>query len=577
MKKLLKYFKGYKKECVLAPLFKMLEAILELFVPLAVKKIIDVGIAGGDSGYILKMCLVLGTLGLAGLLMSVCAQFFAAKAAVGFSSRLRGSLFAHIMSFGYPEADSLGTDTLITRMTDDIDLVQNGVNLTLRLLLRSPFVVFGAVIMAYTVEKSSLQVFGATVPLLSVAVFGIMLGTMPLYRAVRRKLDGVTSGARQNLSGVRVIRAFGLEEKEIADFKRRTEEHFSAEKRAGRISALLNPVTYVLINLAVIVLIYTGAIKVNTGLITQGAVVALYNYMSQILVELIKLADLIISISKALTGANRISDVLSRETSVRFPEKGAVPDFSASALEFRNVSMRYGKNSENSLESISFTVNPGETFGIVGSTGSGKTSIVNLIPGFYSANEGQVRIFGNDIRDYSQKELSRLVAVVPQKAVLFSGTIRDNLKWGNENATDEDIYNALKIAQAENVVSSKKNGLDEQVEEGGKNFSGGQRQRLTIARALLKNAPILILDDSSSALDGATDLRLRTALKNLPGKPCVILISQRATCLTQCSSIAVLENGKIEAVGTHEELLTNSGIYREFTQTADGVSRGAEK
>lgn len=564
MKRLLKYFDGYKKECALAPLFKMLEALLELFVPLVVKRIIDVGIAGGDTGYILRMCLLLAGLALAGLLLSVTAQFFAARAAVGFSSALRSSLFKHILSFGYPETDSLGTPSLITRMTDDINLVQSGVNLTLRLLLRSPFVVFGAVIMAFTVDTRSALVFAGTVPVLSVVVFGVMLGTMPLYKTVRGKLDGVVSSARQALSGVRVIRAFGLEEKEEGDFRERTSAHFAAERRAGRISALMNPVTYVLINIAVILLIRTGALRVDAGVLTQGAVVALYNYMSQILVELIKLADLIISISKALTGANRIADVLDQKCSITCPEKGAEPDYTAPAVEFTDVSLRYGGNKEDSVEHISFSARAGTSLGIVGSTGSGKSTLVNLIPRFYEATGGEVKLFGHNVKDYDAATLAGLTAVVPQKAVLFAGTIRENLRWGKEDATEEEMLAALKTAQALDIIKAKSLGLDEKIEAGGKNLSGGQRQRLTIARALLKKAPILLLDDSSSALDPATDLRLRRALAALDPKPCVVIVSQRAAAVAECDHILVLEDGGILAEGTHDTLRAECETYKEF-------------
>ncbi len=564
MKRLLKYFNGYKKECALAPLFKMLEALLELFVPLVVKRIIDVGIAGDDKHYIVKNCLLLAGLAFAGLLLSVTAQFFAARAAVGFSSALRSALFRHTLSLGYPETDRLGTPSLITRLTDDMNLVQSGVNLTLRLLLRSPFVVFGALVMAFTVDTKAALVFTGTVPVLSVVVFGIMLGTMPLYKTVRKKLDGVLASARQALTGARVIRAFGLEEKEEREFREKTSAHFAAEKRAGRISALMNPVTYVLVNSAIIALIYTGALRVDAGLLTQGAVVALYNYMSQILVELIKLADLIISISKALTGANRIADALDETCSVTFPKTGAEPDFSAPAVEFVNVSARYPGNRENSLDNVSFSAEKGAFLGIVGSTGAGKTTLANLIPRFYDATAGEVKLFGHNVKEYSADTLGKLVSVVPQKAVLFAGTIRENLRWGNENASDEELLSALETAQALDILRSKSLGLDEKLEQGGKNLSGGQRQRLTVARALLKNAPVLILDDSSSALDAVTDLHLRRALAALQPKPCVIVVSQRASAAAGCDNVLVLEDGAVTASGTHEELLKNSATYKEF-------------
>ncbi len=569
MKRLLKFFNGSKKECALAPLFKMLEALLELFVPLVVKKIIDVGIAGSDNSYTAKMCLLMGGLALAGLIMSVTAQFFAAKAAVSFSARLRSELFSHILSLGHTEADTLGTPSLITRMTDDMTLVQNGVNLTLRLLLRSPFVVFGAVIMAFTVDKTSAVVFAGTVPVLSVVVFGIMLGTMPMYKTVRKKLDGVVRSARQALSGVRVIRALGLESDREREFKELTSSHFEAEKKAGRISALMNPVTYVLINLAVILLIRTGALRVDSGALTQGAVVALYNYMSQILVELIKLADLIISISKALTGANRIADVLEIKPSLTYPEQGAQPDLSAPAVCFENVCMRYSGNKEDSLENVSFRASPGTFTGVIGATGSGKSTLASLIPRFYDATGGNIRLFGHDIKDYSRDTLDRLVAVVPQRAVLFAGTVRENLMWGCETATDELLMSALETAQATDIIRPEKGGLDAVVEQGGKNFSGGQRQRLTIARALLKKSPILILDDSSSALDPVTDLRLRKALHGLENAPCVILISQRASAVKACDNILVLEDGGLAAQGTHAVLLNTCEAYAELNALSE--------
>lgn len=574
MKRLLKYFNGSKKECALAPLFKMLEALLELFVPLVIKKIIDVGIAGSDNAYTAKMCLLMAGLALAGLIMSVTAQFFAAKAAVSFSARLRSELFSHILSLGHTEADTLGTPSLITRMTDDMTLVQNGVNLTLRLLLRSPFVVFGAMIMAFTVDKTSAVVFAGTIPVLSVVVFGIMLGTMPMYKTARKKLDGVVRSARQALSGVRVIRALGLESEQEREFKELTASHFEAEKKAGRISALMNPVTYVLINLAVILLIRTGALRVDSGVLTQGAVVALYNYISQILVELIKLADLIISISKALTGANRIADVLEIKPSLTYPEQGAQPDFSAPAVCFENVCMRYSGNKEDLLKNVGFRAAPGTFTGIIGSTGSGKSTLASLIPRFYDATGGNIRLFGHDIKDYSRDTLDRLVAAVPQRAVLFAGTVRENLMWGCETATDELLMSALETAQATDIIRPEKGGLDAVVEQGGKNFSGGQRQRLTIARALLKKSPILILDDSSSALDPVTDMRLRKALHGLENAPCVILISQRASAVKACDNILVLEDGELTAQGSHDVLLNTCETYAELNALSEkgGVS-----
>lgn len=570
MKKLMTYLKDYKLETVLAPLFKMLEALLELFVPLVVKEIIDAGISSGDITYILKMCLLLAVLAFVGLGFSVTAQYFAAKAAVGFSSGLRYALFAHIGRLNYAEIDTIGTSKLITRMTGDVNQVQNGINLTLRLLLRSPFVVFGAMIMAFTIDTTSALSFAGTISALSVVVFAIMLGTIPLYKTVQKRLDAVLEKTRSSLNGVRVLRAFGTEDADKEDFARRNSLLLSAQRKAGRISALLNPLTYVIINLAIAILIYTGAIRVEAGLLSQGAVVALYNYMSQILVELIKLANLIITITKAFASANRISEVFDEQPSLTYPEKSAVPDFSAPAVEFRRVSFTYRNAGEKSLSDISFSAKKGEKTGIIGSTGSGKSTLINLIPRFYDSTEGEVYIFGNPVSAYSQEVLSTLVSVVPQKAVLFSGTIRDNLLWGNKNADDEDIAKALEIAQATDVVASKSAGLSEEITEGGKNLSGGQKQRLTIARALLKNAPILILDDSASALDLATDLKLRKALDTLEGSPAVFIVSQRTSSVMGCDNILVMEDGSAEAQGTHTKLLSDSKVYREIYDSQNG-------
>ncbi len=573
LKKLFIYLKNYRLETVLAPLFKMFEALLELFVPLVVKKIIDVGIMNSDGTYILKMCVLLAFIAFIGLAFSITAQYFSAKAAVGFSSELRYSLFSHIGTLSYSEIDTLGTSKLITRMTSDVNQVQNGINLTLRLLLRSPFVVFGAMIMAFTVDKTSALTFVGTIPALSVVVFAIMLGTVPLYKAVQKNLDGILSKTRSTLTGVRVLRAFTTEKRDIEDFTGKNVLLLKAQKKAAKFSALLNPLTYVIINFAVIILIYTGAIRVEAGIISQGAVVALYNYMSQILVELIKLANLIITITKAFASGNRISEIFETKPSLSFPEKGAEPDFSAPAVEFRNVSFTYKNAGAKSLDSISFTVNKGEKIGIIGSTGSGKSTLINLIPRFYDATEGEIRLFGNTVSSYSESTLGELTAVVAQRAVLFSGTIRENLLWGKKDATEKELVNALECAQAEDIIASKSNGLDEICEEGGKNFSGGQKQRLTIARALVKNAPILILDDSSSALDFATDLRLRKALSELPCSPTVFIVSQRTSSVMNCDKILVMEDGEIEAAGTHEELLKNSRVYKEIHFSLTG---GAE-
>ena len=570
MKKLLVHIKKYTKETVLAPLFKMFEALLELFVPLVVKKIIDVGIANMDGVYVLKMCLLLAVLAVVGLAFSITAQYFSAKAAVGFSSSLRYSLFSHIGKLTHSEIDTLGTSKLITRMTSDVNQVQNGINLTLRLLLRSPFVVFGAMIMAFTVDKTSALTFVGAIPLLSIVVFAIMLGTVPLYKTVQKHLDGVLSKTRSTLNGVRVLRAFTTEERDIEDFSERNTLLLSAQKRAGRISSLLNPLTYVIINFAVIVLIYTGALRVDEGLISQGAVVALYNYMSQILVELIKLANLIITITKAVSSSKRITEIFDTKPSIEFPENGSVPDFSAPAVEFKNVSFGYKNAGELSLEGISFTVKNGEKIGIIGSTGSGKSTLVNLIPRFYEKSEGEILIYGNPISSYSAEMLNSLVATVAQKSVLFSGTIRENLLWGKKDATEDELLSAIKASQAEDIILSKEMGLDEMLTEGGKNLSGGQKQRLSIARALVKKSPILILDDSACALDLATDLKLRRAIAEIPESPTLFIVSQRTSSVMNCDKIFVMEDGMLESTGTHSELLEKSNVYREIYTSQNG-------
>ncbi len=573
LKRIIIYLKAYKLETILAPLFKMLEALLELFVPLVIKDIIDNGIPSGDSTYILKKCILLAVLAFTGLAFSITAQFFAAKAAVGFSAALRHALFSHTEKLSFTEIDTLGTSNLITRMTGDVNQVQNGVNLTLRLLLRSPFVVFGAMIMAFTIDTRSALIFAGAIALLSVVVFAIMLGTVPLYKNVQKRLDKVLEKTRSTLTGARVLRAFSTEEKDIEDFGRRNSLLLDAQRKAGRISALLNPLTYVLINIAIAVLIYTGAVKVETGLLTQGAVVALYNYMSQILVELIKLANLIITITKSFASANRISEIFDINSSITYPDEGAKPDFDAPAVEFRNVSFIYKNAGEKSLSGINFTVNKGEKTGIIGSTGSGKSTLINLIPRFYDASEGEILIFGNPVSSYSKETLGSLISVVPQKAVLFSGTIKENLLWGNKDANDNELSVAIKTAQAEDIITSKSAGLDELITEGGKNLSGGQKQRLTIARALVKKAPILILDDSASALDLATDLKLRKAIAALPDSPTVFIVSQRTSSVMACDSIMVMEDGEIENKGSHENLLKNSKVYKEIY---DSINGGAE-
>ena len=562
MKKLFSYLKDYRKESILGPLFKLLEAFFELIVPLVVAAIIDTGIGQGDRGYIVRMCLVLVALGLIGLLCSVTAQYFAAKASVGFTKKLRHALFAHIQGFSYQTLDTVGTSTIITRMTSDMNQVQTGLNLALRLLLRSPFVVFGAMIMAFTVDSRAALWFAAAIPVLSVVVFGIMLISMPLYKKVQQLLDKVLGITRENLTGMRVIRAFGKDAQETADFTRKNEEVTAAQKHVGRISALMNPVTYVIINLAILALIHTGALRVEAGVITQGAVVALYNYMSQILVELIKLANLIINITKAVACGNRIQSVLempSGETVDAQYKKEASPY----RVESRHAGICYAGAGAESLTDVSFAVRPGQTVGVIGGTGSGKSTLVNLIPRFYDVSEGAVLIDGQDVRGMEVSALRARIGVTPQKAVLFQGTIRDNLRWGNESATDEELLRAVETAQASDVLSAK-GGLDAQLEQGGCNLSGGQRQRLTIARALVRKPDILILDDSASALDFATDAALRKALKNLPEQPTVFIVSQRTSSIQQADQIIVLDDGAVAGVGTHQQLLDSCQVYREI-------------
>jgi len=574
VKKLLSFINGYRKEAVLAPLFKMLEALLELFVPVIVKKIIDIGIATSDTAYILKMCVILFLLALVGFIFSITAQYFSAKVAVGASTRLRHSLFEHIGTLSYPDIDMLGTSGLITRLTSDVNQVQNGINLTLRLLLRSPFVVFGAMIMAFTVDKVSAVTFTVTIPAISAVVFAILLSSMPLYKVVQRKLDDVLLSTRSALNGVRVIRAFGREQEQVNAFEKTNSELNIASRKAGRISALLNPLTYVLVNMAVIVLIYIGALRVDSGIITKGSVVALYNYMSQILVELVKLANLIVTISKAVASSKRIAAVFDTKPSITFPEKGTEPDMTSDiAVCFKNVSFTYPSSSAPAVTGISFSVKKGERIGIIGATGSGKTAVVNLIPRFYDVDSGEVLLFGKNVKEYSPETINKLVAVVPQKAVLFNGTVRENLLWGNSNASDEDLHEALEAAQGLDIIASKKDGIDEMLKEGGKNLSGGQKQRLTIARALVKKSPVLILDDSSSALDMATDRNLRKALSNLPYSPTVFIVSQRISSVIDCDKIIVLDDGIVAGIGTNDELLAKCDAYREIyhAQTKGGV------
>ncbi len=562
MKKLLPYLKGYEKECVLGPLFKLLEAAFELIVPLVVARIVDQGISNGDQGYVIRMCLVMVALGVIGLIMSVSAQYFSAVAAVGFSTKLRHAVLKHILGLSYSQIDQVGTSTMITRMTSDINQVQNGVNLTLRLLLRSPFVVFGAMFMAFTIDFQAALVFVGVIPVLCLVVFGIMLITIPMYKRVQAALDGVTSATRQNLTGVRVLRAFCKEESEIASFENSTQNLTVNQVSAGRISGLMNPMTYVIINLAVVILVRVGAVKVESGLLTQGLVIALYNYMSQILVELIKMANLVITMTKSFACANRVSSVLELESSQKNGSRSA--EHLTGKVEFRDVSAQYAGASSPSLEHISFTAEPGKTIGIIGGTGSGKTTLVNLIPRLYDAVSGQVLLDGEDAASYDMVSLRRAIGVVPQKSVLFQGTIRQNLLWGNENASDDDLWAALETAQAREVVKDKEGELGAEVEQGGLNFSGGQRQRLAIARALVRKPRILILDDSASALDYATDANLRMAIRNMKNPPTTFLVSQRAASVRFADEILVLDDGVLVGKGTHDELLQQCPVYQEI-------------
>lgn len=566
MFKLLAYMKNYKKEAVLGPLFKLLEALLELLVPLVIAAVIDTGIAGGNRGYVIRMCLLLVGFGIVGLVFSITAQYFAAKASVGFVTKLRHALFDHIQGLSYTELDTIGTSTLITRMTSDMNQVQSGMNLTLRLLLRSPFVVFGAMIMAFTIDVKAALIFAAAIPVLSLVVFGIMLWCIPLYKRVQRKLDGVLSATRENLTGVRVIRAFCKEEEQISRFDACNQDLTRTQKYVGRISALMNPVTYILINLAIIWLVYTGALRVDVGLISQGAVVALYNYISQILVELIKLANLIINITKSVACGNRIQSVFEIRSSLDAPEQAPAPKDFSYAVEFDHVTLRYANAGDDSLSDISFAARPGETIGVIGSTGSGKSSLVNLIPRFYDASAGQVLVDGINVKEYPLDDLRNRIGVVPQKAVLFKGTIRDNLRWGNPDATDDQLLEAVQTAQAGEVLAQK-GGLDFELEQGGKNLSGGQKQRFTIARALVKHPKILFLDDSASALDFATDAALRKAIREMPGNPTVFIVSQRTSSLQHADQILVLEDGTVVGAGTHAQLLESCPVYQEIYQS----------
>ncbi len=565
MKKLLIYLRDYKKECVLAPLFKMLEASFELIVPLVMAVIIDSGIAKSDKGLVVRMCGVLILLGIIGLVTSITAQYFAAKAAVGFATNLRHALFKHLQSLSFTEIDTLGTSTMITRMTSDVNQAQTGVNMVLRLFLRSPFVVFGAMIMAFTIDVKSALIFVVAIILLSIVVFGIMLINIPMLKDVQKKLDTVLNITRENLSGVRVIRAFCKEEEEVERFTRKNEELTAKQQKSGSFSALMNPLTYVIINLAILYLIWTGALQVHAGVLTKGQVVSLYNYMSQILVELIKLANLIITVNKSVACANRIQDVFEIKTSMQYKESlnENMKADNSNAVEFKHVALTYSGAGDESLTDIDFTVRKGETVGIIGGTGSGKSSLVNMIPRFYDATKGEVLIDGINVKDYPREVLMKKVGIVLQKAVLFKGTIESNIRWGKKDATSEDIAKAVEIAQAADVVNAK-GGTDAVIAQGGKNLSGGQRQRMTIARALVKKPDILILDDSASALDMATDARLRKSIKELDYNPTVFIVSQRTAAIQNADKIIVLDDGKIVGMGTHDELIKNCEIYSEI-------------
>ena len=582
MKKLLIYLKAYRKEACLAPIFKMLEAVFELFVPLVIKGIIDYGIAAEDRAYCLRMGLLLLLLAVIGLAMATTAQWFSAKAAAGFAAKIKQVLMEHIQKLSYTELDTIGTSTLITRMTSDVNQVQTGTNLVLRLFMRSPFIVFGSMIMAFTIDFKAAMIFVITIPLLSVVVFGIMLSSIPLYKKVQSQLDRVLGITRENLTGVRVIRAFNKEEEEISHFKAENEQFTRLQTFVGKISALMNPLTFVIVNSAILVLVWTGAWRVEGGILTQGAVVALVNYMSQILVELIKLADLIINITKAVACGNRIQKVLEVEPSMENGSKECVEEKNTqeNAVDFNHVSLTYSGAGAPSLTDIDLHVKTGQTIGIIGGTGSGKTSVVNLIPRFYDATQGNVLVFGKPVKEQDMESLRSQIAVVPQKAVLFAGTIRENMKWGKEDATDEEIMEALTIAQAAEVVQKKEGGLDAFVEQGGKNLSGGQRQRLTIARALVRKPRILILDDSASALDFATDAALRKAIREMKNAPTVFIVSQRTSSIRFADQILVLDDGKSVGVGTHDELLKTCSVYKEIYDSqykkTDGKKSGKE-
>ena len=573
MTPLLKYFRGYRAEAFSAPFFKILEAAFELMVPFVVAAIIDNGISTGDRGYILKMCGVMILLGAVGLVSTLAAQYFAAKGAVGFSCNLRQALYDHIHDLSFTEQDGIGSSLMITRLTSDINTLQSGLNMTLRLMMRSPIIVFGAMIMAFTIDFRSALVFAVTIPVLTVVVVGITLKCIPLYTRVQKKLEKVLLSTKENLSGARVIRAFCKEPQEIERFTERNDDLCREQKRVGRISAAMNPLTFVIINLAIIALIRQGAIQVDGGRLTQGLVIALYNYMSQILVELIKLANLIISIPKSLACAKRVADVLEIPSSMAGGEATEGNNSAEYALEYNNVSLRYSGASADSLEDISLKLRPGETLGVIGPTGSGKTSLVMLAPRFYDATSGEVRVFGRDVREYSLEALRGMFGFVVQKNRLFRGSVRDNMRFGAENASDGEIEEALKLAQAWDFVSEK-GGLDAEIEQGGANLSGGQAQRLCIARALVRRPKILVFDDSSSALDYATDARLRAAIGSLDYSPAAVTVSQRVSTVMHCDRIIVLEDGRCAGIGTHDELMERSEEYREIYQSQIKTGEG---
>ena len=579
MKRLMMYLKDYKKESILAPLFKLLEAFFELMVPLVMANIIDYGISNRNMGYIGKMGLLLLLLGVVGLASSITAQFFAAKAAVGVSTKLRQALFDHIEDLSFTDIDKAGTSTMITRMTSDVNQVQSGINMTLRLFLRSPIIVFGAMIMAFTIDVKCALIFVVAIPLLSIVVFGIILSTIPMYKKVQSRLDQVLGITRENLTGVRVIRAFHQEAKEEERFRENNEALSAMQIFVGKISACMNPVTYIIVNGAIIALIYTGAVQVNIGNLSQGEVAAIINYMNQILVELVKLANLIVTMTKALACADRVASVFEIGADAAYvgaqnQKLADKVDKSAPFLDFKHVSLTYQGAGAPTLQDMNFTVNRGDTVGIIGGTGSGKTSLVNLIPGFYPATEGEILLEGRDIKTMSDEELRGRIGVVPQKAVLFKGTIRSNLRWGKPDATEEEMWKALELAQASEVVEGKDGKLDATVAQNGKNFSGGQRQRLTIARALVREPEILILDDSASALDYATDAKLRAALRTLEDKTTTFIVSQRASTIRHADKIIVLDDGEIAGVGTHDELLKDCTVYQEIYYSQYPEQRG---